>query len=168
MVKLDYRTNNPRWGLKGVQFDNWADYAYILGYLSNPAHYKNLNPYGANAKISVHIEGNNEQGAWDKEGRIHFYGKEDYLQLHLEPLYNCCSAGNGTITKRINSNGYILSLINDYGFTTKMYMGYTTAEVFPPDVAIVEAELRRHLSLKRFTANEIDSCMNDFYQGYNL
>lgn len=24
MVKLDYRTNNPRWGLKGVQFDNWA------------------------------------------------------------------------------------------------------------------------------------------------
>lgn len=145
-----------------------GDYTYILGYLSNPAHYKNLNPYGANAKISVHIEGNNEQGAWDKEGRIHFYGKEDYLQLQLEPLYNCCSAGNGTITKRINSNGYILSLINDYGFTTKMYMGYTTAEVFPPDVAIVEAELRRHLSFKRFTASEINSCMNDFYQGYNL
>ena len=23
--------------------------------------------------ISIHIEGNNEQGAWDKEGRIHYY-----------------------------------------------------------------------------------------------
>ena len=74
MVKLDYRTNNPRWGLKGVKFDSWESYSFTLGYLSNPDHYDNLNSYSRYANISLHIEGNNEQGAWDKEGRIHYYG----------------------------------------------------------------------------------------------
>lgn len=46
MVKLDYRTNNPRWGLRGMKFENWESYSFTLGYLSNPNHYNNKHPYG--------------------------------------------------------------------------------------------------------------------------
>ena len=167
MVKLDYRTNNPRWGLKGVKFDSWESYSFTLGYLSNPNHYDNLNSYSRYANISIHVEGNNEQGAWDKEGRIHYYGTERSLQNTLEDLYSCSSAGTGRITKRINSNGYILSLINDYDFQVKIYSGYTTADVFPPDVDIVVNHLRRHLMNKRLTNIQIEFCVNNFVDGYN-
>ena len=119
MVKLDYRTNNPRWGLKGVKFDSWESYSFTLGYLSNPDHYDNLNSYSRYANISLHIEGNNEQGAWDKEGRIHYYGGLSSLRTNLEDLDACSSAGTGRIRRRINSNGYILSLINDYDFEVR-------------------------------------------------
>jgi len=44
MVKLDYRTNNPRWGLRGMKFENWESYSFTLGYLSNPNHYNNKHP----------------------------------------------------------------------------------------------------------------------------
>lgn len=168
MVKLDYRTNNPRWGWKGVKFDNWESYSFTLGYLSNLAHYDNQHPYARNANISVHIEGNNEQGAWDKEGRIHYYGTERSLQATFSDLYACSSAGTGRITKRINSNGYILSLINDYDFRVQTYIGYTTADVFPPDVEVVENHLRRHLMNKRLTNTQIDACVNCFIDGFNL
>lgn len=63
MVKLDYRTNNPRWGLRGIRFDNLESYSFTLGYLSNLDHYNNEHPYARNANISVHIEGNNKQGS---------------------------------------------------------------------------------------------------------
>ena len=45
MVKLDYRTNNPRGGLRGMKFENWESYSFTLGYLSNPNHYNNKHPY---------------------------------------------------------------------------------------------------------------------------
>ena len=168
MVTLDYRTNNPRWGLRGVYFKNWESYSFTLGYLSNPNHYNNLNPYDRNADISIHIEGNNEQGAWDKEGRIHYYGPINKLRNTFEDLYECSSAGTGRINKRINSNGYILSLINDYNFEIRTYTGYTTADVFPPDVMVVENNLRCHLINRRLTDTQIDSCIDCFAQGYNL
>lgn len=168
MVRLDYRTNNPRWGWKGVRFDNWESYSFTLGYLSNLAHYDNIHPYSRNANISVHIEGNNEQGAWDKEGRIHYYGTENSLQTTLVDLYACSSAGNGRITRRINSNGYIRSLITDYDFQVQNYTGYTTADVFPPDVNIVVNHLRRHLIDKRLTNTQIELCLNNFFDGYNF
>lgn len=63
MVTLNYKTNNPRWGIRGVEFQNWESYSFTLGYLSNPTHYVNFHPNSPNADISVHIEGNNEQGA---------------------------------------------------------------------------------------------------------
>lgn len=129
MVKLDYRTNNPRWGLRGMKFENWESYSFTLGYLSNPNHYNNKHPYAHNANISIHIEGNNEQGAWDKEGRIHYYGSNSSLRDTFDDLYACSSAGTGRIKRRINSNGYILSLINDYDFEVQTYVGYTTAQV---------------------------------------
>ncbi len=168
MVKLDYRTNNPRWGLKGIVFDTWESYSLTLGYLSNPDHYNNLNPYSRYANISLHIEGNNEQGAWDKEGRIHYYGGLNALQINLGDLYDCSSAGNGRITRRINSNGYLISLINDYNFEVRTYAGYTTADVFPVDKLDIENDLRRHLLNRRLTNTQINNCLDLFDQGYNM
>lgn len=168
MVTLDYRTNNPRWGLSGMKFENWESYSFTLGYLSNLDHYNNKHPYASNANISVHIEGNNQQGAWDKEGRIHYYGSLSSLQDTFDDLYACSSAGTGRIIRRINSNGYILSLINDYDFKVQTYVGYTTADVFPPKVEVVENNLRRHLMNKGLTNSQINACVDNFIEGYNL
>lgn len=168
MVKLDYRTNNPRWGLKGINFNSWESYSLTLGYVSNPNHYNNLNSYSQYANISLHIEGNNEQGAWDKEGRIHYYGKLSALGANLDDLDACSSAGTGRITRRINSNGYLLSLINDYGFEVKTYVGYTTADVFPTDKSGIETELRRQLLNKRLNNSQINDCLEMFERGYSL
>lgn len=168
MVTLDYRTNNPRWGLRGIVFQSWESYSYTLGYLSNPNHYVNITPRQRNADISLHIEGNNEQGAWDKEGRIHYYGLLDDLENTLHDLYDCSSAGTRDITRRINSNGYVLSLIRDYGFDVKTYYGYTTADVFPTDQDTIENNLRIHLQNRHLTVAQIDDCVNAFIEGYNL
>lgn len=168
MVKLNYKTNNPRWGISGLEFQNWESYSLTLGYLSNPQHYDNLYSNTPRANISVHIEGNNEQGAWDKEGRIHYYGSPISLRDTFDDLYACCSAGTGRITRRINSNGYILSLINDYGFEVRTYKGYTTANVFPPEVKNVENNLRKHLMNLRLTNTYINQCLEIFQNGYNL
>ena len=168
MVQLDYRTNNPRWGLKGIQFASWESYSFTLGYVSNPAHYANLNVGARCAKISLHVEGNNEQGAWDKEGRIHYYGELPALAKNLEDLAACGSAGTGTITRRINSNGYLYSLINDYDFEVRTYAGYTTADVFPADKAVIENKLRKHLMNRRLTNTQINVCLELFERGYDL
>lgn len=168
MVTLDYRTNNPRWGWSGIKFENWESYSFTLGYLSNPDHYKNKYPYAHNANISVHIEGNNEQGAWDKEGRIHYYGSLSSLKDTFDDLYACSSAGTGKIIRRMNSNGYILSLINDYDFKVQTCAGYTTADVFPPEAEVVKNRLRRHLMNKHLTNSQINACVDNFAEGYNL
>ena len=159
MVKLDYRTNNPRWGLVGVVFKSWESYAFTLGYLSNPAHYDT---------ISVHIEGNDVQGAWDKEGRIHYYGTLSSLKSTFADLYACSSAGTGRITKRINSNGYILSLIHDYGFKLCPRHKKTTADVFPPNNNSVYKLLKQYLLAEKLPRNIIRDCLDCFDDGFNL
>ena len=60
---LNYKTNNPRWGLSRIEFQSWTRYSFILGYLSNPEHYRNLNQNSLRANVSVHIERNDRQGA---------------------------------------------------------------------------------------------------------
>lgn len=169
MVTLDYRTNNPRWGVSGIKFESWESYSFTLGYLSNQRHYRNLSPDSQDADISLHIEGNNEQGAWDKEGRIHYYGPLQRLQSTFGDLYACSSAGVGNITKRINSNGYILSLIDDYDFELRTYTGYTTADVFPPPQAgTVQRLLNRYLIGRNLKNTQIHQCLNLFAAGYDL
>lgn len=168
MIKLDYRTNNPRWGLKGIKFESWESYSLTLGYLSNRDHYNNLNSYSRHANISLHIEGNNEQGAWDKEGRIHYYGRLSLLGANLVDLDICSSAGTGRITRRINSNGYLLSLINDYDFEVRKYEGYTTADVFPTSKTDIEAELRRQLINGQLANSQVNDCIDAFNRGYDL
>lgn len=169
MITLDYRTNNPRWGISGVRFGSWESYSFTLGYLSNPRHYRNLHSNSQSADISLHIEGNDEQGAWDKEGRIHYYGSLKRLQNTFGDLYACSSAGVGSITRRINSNGYILSLIDDYDFELRTYADYTTADVFPPSQAgTVQSRLNQYLIRKKLKNTQIHQCLQCFAAGYNL
>lgn len=168
MITLDYRTNNPRWGLRGIVFQSWESYSYTLGYLSNPNHYVNIVPRHRNADISLHIEGNNEQGAWNKEGRIHYYGVLGDLENTLSDLYACSSAGTRDITRRINSNGYIISLIRDYGFEVRTYTGYTTADVFPIDQEPIVNNLIYHLQQRRLPDAQINNCVEVFREGYYL
>lgn len=168
MVQLDYQTNNPRWGLCGLKFSGWQSYSFILGYLSNVAHNFEKDNSSPSADISMRIEQNDKQGAWNKEGRIHFYGQVSKLENVLKDLYDHSSKGTGRITKRINSNGYILSLIDDYEFMLCPRFGRTTADVFPPDVAVVENHLRRHLVNKHLNNAQINACVDNFIDGYNL
>ncbi|WP_274969663.1 hypothetical protein [Lachnoanaerobaculum orale] len=120
MLTLDFRTNNPRWGIRGIIFSDLCEYTKTLGFLSNIRHYKG---HGDNSKyfnnsISIHVEHNNTDGAWDKECRIHYYKDENYLKRCLPDLYKASSAGLGTnITCRINSNKFINYLINNYRFS---------------------------------------------------
>ena len=125
MINLDYRTNNPRWGLKGIYFSNLYEYIKTLGFLSNIRHYINVptisnqNMSYFDDSISMHVEGNNIDGAWNEECRIHYYKEENQLNNELASLYNAKSAGVGNITLRINSNLYINHLINDFNFVVQ-------------------------------------------------
>lgn len=171
MVQLDYRTENSRWGLRGIKFSSWQSYAFTLGYLSNPVHNYELNRSSPSADISMRIERNDNQGAWNKEGRIHFYGTEVQLNNVLPDLYIAGSAGNGSITKRIDSNGYVLSLIEDYGFVLKSRVGYTTADVFPPikeNKENVGRLLCGYLSSMQLSNDLIDECLRCFDDGYSF
>lgn len=103
MINLDYRTNNPRWGLKGIYFSNLYEYIKTLGFLSNIRHYINVptilnqNMSYFDDSISMHVEGNNIDGAWNEECRIHYYKEENQLNNELASLYNAKSAGVGNI-----------------------------------------------------------------------
>ncbi len=166
MILLDYRTNNFKWGLSGIQYLTWQGYAFSLGYLSNIAHYKNQNIYGL---IDVHIERNDLQGAIGKEGRIHYYGDEFYLQATFPDWFRCKSAGVNNITSRINSNDHMLSLITDYGFQTVAYPGKTTLDIFPPDNAqvMVWDILFRYFQDNEFEDTVIENLYQDFLRGWN-
>lgn len=129
MIQLDYRTNNPRWGISGIEYSSWDDFAFALGYLANGIHYRNMNNSGL---IELHFERNDAQGAWGKEGRIHYYGTESFLASAFGDWYDAKSAGTGNITYRVNSNDYMYSLVYDFGFEVRTYKGYTTADIFPP------------------------------------
>lgn len=166
MVQLDYRTINRRWGLRGIEFSSWQSYAFTLGYLTNPAHNYELDSTSPVANISMRIERNDKQGAWDKEGRIHFYGAEAQLQRNFQDLYNACSAGVGSVTKRIDSNGYILSLIEDYEFVLRPRDGYSTADVFPPNKESVKRLLYDYLSDMQLPHNIIVECLQYFDDGF--
>lgn len=168
MITLNYKTNNPRWGLSGIEFQNWESYSFILGYLSNPEHYRNLNKNSLRANVSVHIEKNDRQGAWDKEGRIHYYDSLDSLEYYFYDLYLCRSAGVGNIVARINSNGYILSLINDYEFEICTYFGRETADVIPSQIGKIEDHLRKNLIFIGLSVSDIKICIEKFYDGYSF
>lgn len=169
MIKLDYQTRNPRWGWSGIRFSDWISYSFTLGYLSNINHYDNApNGYTRNGNISVHIERNNEQGAWDKEGRIHYYGTRLALQRTLSDLYDCSSAGTGRITRRINSNGYIISLIEDFDFELVTYIGYTTADVFPVSPENIRTKLERHLRSVGLSQYDVERHLQAFDDGYSI
>ena len=162
MIQLDYRTNNPRWGLSGVIFNNWNSYARTIGFLCNIEHYikNNINRTIFSRSIEIHREANHTDGAWDEELRIHYYGDIDLLRKNLPDLADCSSAGFSNITCRINSNLFMKSLVDDYKFETD-YNGYIN-DIFPPS-NIYSIALK--VIYNRLQTNAYD---NDFEIGWNL
>lgn len=165
MVKLNYQTNNPRWGWKGLRYSSWEDYAFCLGYLANIEHYKNRYYSGL---IDLHVEGNHIQGAWGREGRIHYYGRLRFLEDNFPDWYDNSSAGNGSITRRINSNDYMYSLVYDYGFEVKSYAGYTTQDIFPPEEDAYDYVLDKMISSLPRSVEDIDAITEAFNSGWDL
>jgi len=169
MIQLNYQTNNPRWGWSGMEFSDWNSFSLTLGFLSNIQHFKGHGTTSSiwSNSISIHIEGNNQQGAWDKEGRIHYYKRYSDLQACLKDLEAHSSAGNSSITRRINSNGYVLSLVHDFGFKVKTYTGYTTADIFN---ALIENKkiLKDYFNSNNFSTEQIQSYLDSFNIGFNL
>lgn len=170
MIKLDYRTNNPRWGLSGVYFEDWNEYSFMLGFLSNIRHftvYDKENVTNFDKTISIHIERNSIDGAWQKECRIHYYGNEDMLN-NLITINKCGSAGLGKkIIKRVNSNNYINSLINDYNFRIIESESYIQ-DVLPPIENNIWSILENNLISSGFQNEYIKNLKIDFNKGWNL
>lgn len=167
MITLDYRTDNPRWGLSGITYSSWESFAFALGYLANELHYRNINNSGL---IDLHFESNDAQGAWGKEGRIHYYGERAYLSSVFRDWYNAKSAGVNNITYRINSNDYMYSLVHDFGFEVKRYVGYTTADIFPPihnAFGEVWNMLEDYLVQNGYPDGQIDRIHQCYIEGWN-
>lgn len=167
MITLDYRTDNPRWGLSGIRYSSWEAFAFALGYLANELHYRNINNSGL---IDLHFESNDAQGAWGKEGRIHYYGTEAYLASTFADWYDAKSAGVNNITYRINSNDYMYSLVHDFGFEVKRYVGYTTADIFPPihnAFGEVWNLLEDYLVQNGYPDGQIDRIHQCYIEGWN-
>ena len=168
MITLDYQTNNPRWGWSGMAFVDWISFSLTLGFLSNKRHHKG-NGTGASVwcnSISIHVEGNDQDGAWYSEGRIHYYGTMHDLQTHLPDLHAHSSAGNTSATCRINSNGYIInSLIADFNFQVCSY-GYIS-DVYPPlnSFQTVRSILVNHLNGLNGVL-DVPGCLDAFEQGF--
>lgn len=167
MITLDYRTDNPCWGLSGIRYSSWEAFAFALGYLANELHYRNINNSGL---IDLHFESNDAQGAWGKEGRIHYYGERAYLSSVFTDWYNAKSAGVNNITYRINSNDYMYSLVHDFGFEVKRYVGYTTADIFPPihnAFGEVWNLLEDYLVQNGYPDGQIDRIHQCYIEGWN-
>ncbi|MBP3277027.1 hypothetical protein [Kandleria sp.] len=165
MIKLDYQTNNPRWGWSGIKYSSWEKYAFCLGYLTNIQHYRNNSDSGL---IDLHVEGNHIQGAWGKEGRIHYYGDLKFLKNNFPDWDANRSAGNASVTCRMNSNDYMYSLVTDYGFEIVSYNDMTTCDIFPPSHNAYNTVLNRMLAEIPRNAGDMDRIANAFAKGWGL
>lgn len=163
MIELDYRDNNPRWRNTGLFFSSWENYSKTLGYLSNPDHY-----YENGGNISIVIERNDEQGAWGKEGRILYYGDQEFLKSYLTDLFDSRTVGVGAITARINSTKYIQSLKGDYHFNVVSKSEQTTLYLFPPHIATILFSLKASLDAKGVNCIQIINCLKNFTQFYHF
>ena len=168
MINLDFTTDNPRWGKSGIEFTDLFEYAKTLGFLSNIRHYvrrrENITKF--DDSISIHIEGNHVDGAWDKECRIHYYKDMKMLEYNLYDLWRVSSAGRGdAITCRINSNKYINHLIAEYDFSVH-YAGYSR-NVFPNKRERIISRLEQQL-IGETTEENISLAINYFNIGWEL
>ncbi len=169
MISLDYTTNNSRWGISGVRFNNIIEYAETLGFLSNIRHYRG---HGCELSlfddsISIHIEQNNVDGAWNREYRIHYYNDIEILNDYIPALSRVSSAGRNNITRRINSNKYINHLITTYRFSVSE-SGYTRS-VCPSERNCIINILRRELQDQPLDQNQdIETIIEHFNRGWAL
>lgn len=167
MIKLDFTTNNPRWGNSGILFCDIEEYSKTLGFLSNLRHYKGFGEGKTNfdESISIHIEGNYIDGAWGKECRMHCYRKCDDFKRELNIFYKAYSAGVGNIEFRINTNPYINYLIEEYGFEVKNSEAYIS-NVYPQkDNDIFKLFLQK---INDYSNEEKEIFIKQFKYGFNL
>lgn len=168
MIELDFTTDNPRWGISGILFQDKKEYSKTLGFLTNIRHYIS---YGNNItyfdnSISIHIEGNYIDGAWAKECRIHYYKGREMLNDKLHSLSESASAGRGdAITCRINSNKYIKHLIEEYNFEVKNSDNYIRG-VIPSDYTKTRKIFLKNID--NYSDKEKEELIQQFEYGFNL
>lgn len=92
---LSYGTKNQ------VRFDSNEEFFRTLGFLASSRH------------SDIHIEHNEDQGAWSHEGRIHCYGN---IQIFPEPLKRAATRGTGNIDFRVNCNEYVEYIMKNHKF----------------------------------------------------
>ncbi|RKV98496.1 MAG: hypothetical protein D8H99_21215 [Streptococcus sp.] len=168
-MRIDFRTNNPRWGVSGISFATLEEYVYVLGFLTNIRHYQGYNglPYSNyDRSIEIRIEGNYVDGAWARECRIHYLRDESSLRNLSQSLSVASSAGRPThgVVARINSNEFINHLISDYNFSVSQTGGYSEF-VSPPSIETVCVKLENLLRNKRLG---VDRFIRIFKEGFNL
>ena len=169
MISLDYTTNNSHWGISGIRFSNIIEYAETLGFLSNIRHYRG---HGCELSrfddsISIHIEQNDEDGAWNRECRIHYYNDIEILNDYIPALSRASSAGRNNITCRINSNKYINHLITTYNFSVSG-SGYTRS-VCPSERNYIIDNLRYELQDQLLDQDQdIETIIEHFNRGWAL
>lgn len=95
LPSLSFGTKNQ------VSFNSYDEFFKTLGFLASSKH------------TEIHIEHNEEQGAWSYESRIHCYGPKDSFP---QALRNAATRGTGNITFRVNCNQYVEYIMNNHGF----------------------------------------------------
>lgn len=168
-MRIDFSTNNPRWGISGISFATLEEYVYVLGFLTNTRHYQSYDgsthtPY--DKSVEIKIEGNYVDGAWAKECRIHYLKDESSLRNLSQSLSDASSAGRPThgIIARINSNEFINHLISDYNFDVSRTGRYSEF-VLPPLKDIVLAKLGNSLLNDGL---DVVGFIGVFEEGFNL
>ncbi|RSJ09663.1 hypothetical protein D8824_05015 [Streptococcus intermedius] len=168
-MRIDFRTNNPRWGLSGLSFIDLEEYAYELGFLTNIRHYKSysgLNYSDYDESIEIQIEGNYVDGAWARECRIHYFKDLSSLINLSQSLNSASSAGRQPygIMARINSNNFINHLISEYDFEVSQTGSYSEY-VTPSSKELVSRILEDSLLDDGIEANRF---LTRFEEGFNL
>ena len=167
MINLDFTTDTPRWGKSGLLFNIVEEYSKTLGFLSNLRHYKGFGESETkfDESVSIHIEGNYIDGAWEKECRIHCYISRDYFKKELDIFDRASSSGVGNITFRINSNNFINHLIDECGFNV-VNSGSYISTVYPKEYSdIFELFLR---NINDYSDKEKEIFIKQFKYGFNL
>ena len=101
---------------------------YVLGILASAK------------RTSLHLEHNEEQGAWGSEGRIHCYS-----DLPLFRPYFKITAGRGDVLGRINCNEYVEELAETYNFSLGRQQDATLIESSVP--VQYKADFRRGMAV---------------------
>lgn len=168
-MRIDFNTNNPRWGISGISFATLEEYVYVLGFLSNIRHYQSYggSPHTTYDKsIEMLIEGNYVDGAWAKECRIHYLKDESSLRNLSQSLSVASSAGRPThgIVARINSNEFINHLISDYRFDVSQTGRYS--EYITPPLKEFVQEILENLLLNE--GEDVGKFLTIFNEGFAL
>ena len=97
-------------------FDSLYDFYFFLGILTGQKHTK------------IAWEKNDEQGAWGSEGRVQIYSDLDFFP---QGVIKRATAGVGNIKHRVNSNDFVIDLLENHSFCEIQSYGRSTSEIVP-------------------------------------